>query len=241
MLPNLRVSCEVECYVDGKFELMNLLHIINRPDLIECDFIDMYRLLPDAILDHLTYISGIPGWGLDDNEASIMSDGDSSLNDFYTFEFITPITDYDTQIRILKMLFSFIDSATLKTNETCGLHVNVSYDGIESIPYEILLANVPEEKILEMFNRQDNKFCRSWQSKNLTVSQLYEQIDGATVEQTKEFSINFNKLEKGYIEFRMIGGVDYHRNDDVYTAIEMIVKGMECEFENCKSRVSSTR
>lgn len=49
------------------------------------------------------------------------------------------------------------------TNETCSLHINISYVNSElnkQINYWDLLQNCPQEEILKKYSRLNNKFCR---------------------------------------------------------------------------------
>lgn len=226
MLSNLQVSFEVECFVNNKFDLMNLLYRINRTDLIDADFIQMYQKLPNAILEHLENISGVSGWGLDENESS-MDAGVFEYDDFFSFEFITPITNVEDQVLLLSILFEFMKDASLQTNETCGLHMNVSYDGIEHIDKHKLTLVLDENELLDMFGRRKNQFCVPYSDKKFSKQELIDYVNNMTIEDEKSVSINFKKLERGYIEFRSMGGVDYHLNDGVYKAMNKIIVALE--------------
>jgi len=135
-------------------------------------------------------------------------------------ELITgPMPYVDSKIILLKVLSILKDYGN--TNEKCSLHINISFDedfkDIRNLnPLKIIL-NVDEDKIYDLFpNRKDNFYAIS--VKNMIPFKDFDFIGSAAdiiennieLPDTKYRGININKIRKGRLEFRYIGGNGYH-------------------------------
>jgi len=112
-----------------------------------------------------------------------------------------------------------------KTNERCSIHVNIAFDGKKLGPITNMskldigkfVLNFDENKVYEAFpNRKNSVYAKSIKfivplsgmtqpspEKNLWKNYMFVK--------EKYYGINFEKLQKGYIEFRYLGGADYEK------------------------------
>ena len=143
------------------------------------------------------------------------------------FELVTGPLGYHESLIVLKQILSFIRLYS-STNERCGLHLNLSFNGESKIdilhmsPLKFCL-NFDEEFIYTRFpDRRNNVYASS-------IKEIYKQNDFSFVTRgnfaqvlngknfqfpkTKYYGINFIKLLKNYLEFRYIGGVDYENKE----------------------------
>lgn len=136
-------------------------------------------------------------------------------------EFISPPMPINDLIRDLKQVVAWARRKGCYTNESTGLHMNVSIPGysLDRLDYVKLALFLGDEHVLSQFGRESNTYCKSAMSKirdrinpetrtevlnrmgsqlNLTASKLIHQ--GITDKYT---SIN---TKSNYIEFRSPGG-----------------------------------
>ena len=112
-----------------------------------------------------------------------------------------------------------------KTNERCSIHINIAFDGkklgpivnMSKLDVGKFVLNFDENKVYEAFpNRRDSVYAKSIKfivplsgmtqpspEKNLWKNYMFVK--------EKYYGINFEKLQKGYIEFRYLGGADYEK------------------------------
>jgi len=135
-------------------------------------------------------------------------------------ELITgPMPYVDSKIVLQKILKILKDYG--QTDEKCSLHINISFDDnnkkIENLNKLKLILNIDENKIYEYFpNRKDNFYAMS--VKNMIPFKDFDFIGSSVniiennieLPNTKYRGININKVREGRIEYRYIGGVDYH-------------------------------
>lgn len=137
-------------------------------------------------------------------------------------ELITgPMSYYDSRIILLKVL-NFMKKYT-NTDEKCSLHINISFDKektsntLEKISALKIILNIDEELIYKFFpERRDNFYAKS--VKNLIPFKDYDYASDAVnllsnnleLPDTKYYGINLKNFYNGRLEFRYIGGDDYH-------------------------------
>jgi len=137
-------------------------------------------------------------------------------------EIITgPMHYNDSKIILLKILKILQQYAN--TNERCSIHINISFDkeqtdkDIGNLNQLKILLNVDEDMIYEMFpTRKDNYYAMS--VKNVIPYKDFDYTGSAAniiennieLPDTKYYGININTINKGRLEFRYIGGEDYH-------------------------------
>lgn len=141
-------------------------------------------------------------------------------------ELVTGPMPYSDARNVLIKVFDWIRDNGY-TNERCSIHVNISIDG-GKIPTTFTIPNVniakfilsfDEDKIYSAFpKRKDSVYARSIKSirpnRVLFYSPKLEDFSRATLTlpaDEKYYGVNFLKAEKGYLEYRYLGGADYER------------------------------
>ena len=163
-------------------------------------------------------------------------------------EVISPAKQLSDGFESMVDFFEFINEGGLpnvKTSHKTGFHINMGIRNIESeLDYIKMLFLLDDEYVIKKFGRQHltattslykhlNQTVGSRDARS-TISKL-ENMLRADKQDINEFeyllgnllnrgkmSVNLNKLEKGYIEFRHAGGEDYfHQIDDI---IDTVIK-----------------
>jgi len=141
-------------------------------------------------------------------------------------ELITGPIPYQNCKTILLKCLKFIQ-LYCTTDEKCSLHINISFDKeksekvLDDVNKVKLLLNVDEDKIYKFFpNRKNNVYSKSVKKlipfKNYQYSQdaLNLIINNLELPDTKYYGINIANSYKGRMEYRYIGGVDYHKKSN---------------------------
>lgn len=170
---------------------------------------------------------------------------DSPLN-ARSRELITPVMPLKKGLKVLDRLLKYIDKVG-KTNYSCGLHVNLSFNNMEKNhvePWKLIL-NYDDRTVRTVFRRKNNVWCKSIrdnlirfikrQDASLDVDLIFEKIANYMESKyscDKLLSVNFSKLydeeDGGWIEFRAIGGHDYHKKRGIiFAEIGRMVDSME--------------
>ena len=141
-------------------------------------------------------------------------------------ELVTGPMAYSEARNILIKVFEWIQSNGY-TNERCSIHVNMSIDH-DKVPTTFTIPNLniakfilsfDEDKIFSSFpKRKDSVYARSIKSirpnRVLFYTPKLEDFSRATLTlpaDEKYYGVNFLKAEKGYLEYRYLGGADYER------------------------------
>jgi len=136
------------------------------------------------------------------------------------YELITGPMEYLESVIILSRVLEFIKIYGETTN-VCGFHVNMSLNGhpslnIRNINKIKMCLDIDENTIFEHFpTRKNNVYTSS--VKNIQIKSPYLtyssigniSLDGFQYPNNKYYGINFAKLDKNYLEFRYLGGIDY--------------------------------
>lgn len=113
------------------------------------------------------------------------------------------------------------------TSERCSIHANISIDGI-SLPTLSSIENMnvlkfilsfDESKVYSVFpNREESVYSRSIKEIRPNKSSLFMSKDCSVyntqtfrIPDEKYYGVNFLKREKGYLEYRYMGGADYEK------------------------------
>jgi hypothetical protein len=148
---------------------------------------------------------------------------DQSIQDSGGVEIISPPQPLSEALDNMKQMFKFINRHGNTTRNT-GLHINMSIKGINHLidtldPVKLVLF-LDEGYIYNFFDeRKMNRYAMSSKSmaigyQIITPESLYKLIDRKRLTnfvEEKYQGINFKNLGKNYIEFRYLGGVDYHK------------------------------
>ena len=134
-----------------------------------------------------------------------------------------PLPFVEAKIIMAKTLKWIRENGT--TNERCSIHINIAFDGkklgpivnMSKLDVGKFVLNFDENKVYEAFpNRRDSVYAKSIKfivplsgmtqsspEKNLWKNYMFVK--------EKYYGVNFEKLQKGYIEFRYLGGKDYEK------------------------------
>jgi hypothetical protein len=138
-------------------------------------------------------------------------------------ELITgPLPYINSKVILLKIL-KVLDKYA-RTDEKCSIHVNISFedtgDGkiLDKLNQLKLILQVDEDKIYNFFpERKNNIYAKS--VKNLIPFKGFDFSTNAIdilqtniqLPDTKYYGINFQTVGKGRLEWRYIGGINYHK------------------------------
>lgn len=145
-------------------------------------------------------------------------------------ELVTGPMKYRDARNVLIKVFEWISSNGY-TNERCSMHVNLSFnENLLSTKFTIPNISIPkfilsfdERKIYDAFpKRKDSVYARSinqiYPNQVLFYSPSLEDFSRATLTlpaDEKYYGVNFLKAEKGYLEYRYLGGNDYEKKPKV--------------------------
>ena len=139
-------------------------------------------------------------------------------------ELVTGPLDYSEARDVLIKVFEWIQSNGY-TTERCSIHANISIDP-NKIPtrVEIPMLNMVkfilsfnEEKVYSIFpKRRDSVYARSIKHIHPNAVLFYTQETDISrsvldIPDEKYYGVNFLKAEKGYLEYRYMGGEGYER------------------------------
>lgn len=145
-----------------------------------------------------------------------------------------PLKFLEAKLILIKVLSWIKDNGY--TTDKSGLHINISNNkncggfltDIKKLNKTKFLINFDEEEIYKYFpNRRYNKYALSIKNVLLpyVINNLITTGNDLYVPYMKYFGINFTKINKGYIEFRYIGGKNYHLYPDrILYCTEYILK-----------------
>lgn len=121
---------------------------------------------------------------------------ESDYADQFEHELVTKVFGLKIGLKKLNVILDWMKEINVTTNKSTGLHFNISYKNIGYLDKRKLVEIVNEPKILKIFDRINNEFVRPHDLK--TEFNLRD----------KARAISF--LRPHYVEFRMIGGKNYH-------------------------------
>tara|TARA_A100001037_G_C15153237_1_gene641151 strand:+ start:7489 stop:8799 length:1311 start_codon:yes stop_codon:yes gene_type:complete len=139
-------------------------------------------------------------------------------------ELVTAAIDYDSARLMIIRVLDWISTNGYTTKKS-SIHLNISFDpkktGINGLvskmdPLKFVLE-FGEREVYKMFpNRKDSVYAKSikWIMPRLDANYFDGQYINPHVfdfAKEKYYGVNFKKLQKGYLEFRYIGGEDYEK------------------------------
>jgi hypothetical protein len=148
---------------------------------------------------------------------------DISINHPTGMEIISPPMRLKDFLSVTPKIFKFIDE-TGYTSNNCGFHVNISLKEVPDLASAVdlfkLALFIDEGYIWKHFKtREESEYCKS------VHRVIHNQFDAGKIlselvtdKVTKKFpeshalALDTSKLEKNYIEFRYLGGENYHHN-----------------------------
>lgn len=146
---------------------------------------------------------------------------DEEDQDGHGVEIVSPPTPPAKALEQLAIVFDILDKYEIETNESTGIHVNISLENMEGFDPLKLVLFMGDEHILKKFDRAANTFTNSQirrvvDSISVTgrVPKSVDELIALGTEGLKEtgkyFSVNLQHLPK-YLEFRAAGGANYHK------------------------------
>ena len=199
----------------------------------EMDKEAFFEEVGDEILDSIDEIEDIKidqspsighsWWGVLEDESTPMAEGGVEL-----VSPPLPITEF---LKVVPKVLDFIDKDGHTSSKT-GLHVSISIQGIDlkkNLDSIKLLLFHDEELVYRHFkDREGNIHASSVKGKlknpEYKFDDLYKLIETGKLDKKirggKMYGINFDKLEKNYLEFRYMGAADY---EDKWDSIKTLV------------------
>ena len=158
-----------------------------------------------------------PGYYVVEPDGSLSGDepGDSGL------EFVSPPLTIDEMLSDLDKVVKWAKAAGAYTNDSTGLHINVSVPNQQDLDFVKLAMFLGDDYILEQFGREGNTYCKSALKKIRTqaasspdrVEEMMRQFQGG-LNQLASKILHTGSTEKyssinnrgGWVEFRGPGG-----------------------------------
>lgn len=151
----------------------------------------------------------------------------------------------ETKLIIAKVLKWIKENGS--TDKKCSIHINISFDkdkigptaNMMNLDIGKFVLNFDEDLVYKNFpNRKDSVYAKSIKYifplggmvKMSDASALWKNYK--TVSE-KYYGINFSKLAKNYLEFRYLGGEDYHlKYDTIVSMMEYFIVSLYDVLEN---------
>jgi len=190
------------------------------------------------------------------NDGSINTAGMSRDRYWLGHEIISPIMPMDKGLEVLESVFAWMAANNCHTNDSTGFHVGISFDTPEEItkldPVK-LSCLVDEKALLEDWGRQRNRYCKGTLAdirkkvidgikRDLIRGNIpkipMNSLDMAPVARglDKYHFINYGKMRLGYLEWRGMGGANYHlKFDKVRTSIQHYAEAMTIAADPTKT------
>lgn len=170
-------------------------------------------------------------WNIEEDTSIEPDEGDAG------FEIISAPLEYSDAMAEYSEVVDYLLSNNAYTNDSTGLHINVSLEGIsmDQLDYPKLIVMLGDKYVLKQFGRSMNgfavsttkqldQFLQAGQEKDSGkyiqfLSKMRSKVDKALADQFSG-EIQFDKytaigLKSGWIEFRMAGGTDYLKKTDL--------------------------
>ena len=162
----------------------------------------------------------------------LVPDGSIEVNkqpNRFGIELVSPPLPLPENLHNLQRVFEWMQEQGHETNSSTGLHVNVSVQNlpIQQVDKLKLLLLLDEQHVQTLFDRLMNSYAHSHveilkqaiaqaRMKKQPWTQIRDldkikHILNASIDLEKYRTVNFSKLSKGYLEFRIMGNQDYHK------------------------------
>ena len=171
--------------------------------------------------------------GMDKTGDEYVIEPDSSISP-QGMEIVSPVfNDVEELFEELDTIFEAIkDDDSIITNGSTGLHINIGGFDASKLDYLKLLLFLGEGKIAKDFDREHNsmtsqmipKIAQYFKRNDITLDMIKSKENLSKIlsniqdyiknRMLKYYSVNFEKLPLGYIEFRSIGGDGYEYSFD---------------------------
>lgn len=157
------------------------------------------------------------------------------------YELVTGPTTLKEAKEIITKVLDWIDQYGY-TTERCSIHANISFDynkieplhRIENLDVLKFILSFDEGEVYKKFPvREKSVYARSINQIIPNSFFFYNSVPSdwsigsmVNLPEQKYFGINFTKKEKGYIEFRYMGGADYEKKPQrIFDTIDHFISG----------------
>lgn len=204
----------------------------NKHEPLSAGYYSSFKNTADEIAHHLSILmntqfrvnaQGYRTWNITHDTSIKDKHGksDEENQEGVGVEIVSPPQKPSKALADLEKLLSILDERGIETNESTGIHVNISLDEMQDFDALKLVLFMGDKHVLKKFDRLSNSF---------TNSQLQVVLDGiaavgyvpksasdlirigreALIGTGKYFSVNLNHMPH-YLEFRAAGGENYHK------------------------------
>lgn len=147
----------------------------------------------------------------------------------FGIELVSPPLPLAANLDNLHKVFSWMQAQGHETNSSTGLHINLSVPelSVSNLDKLKLLLLLDERQVQQLFDRLMNSYTQShveilkqavatahMTQKPWTQIRDFPRIKqalNAQIDLDKYRTVNFSKLQQGYLEFRIMGNQDYHK------------------------------
>lgn len=223
-----RIGIEVEfiypAFSDG--------HRKNGPHLEEAPVEDLKKIAHD-MMPYLGEMATIPEMGKTDAPQCdgwrIMPEPDLDLDQYKGVgggaEIVTPPLPVGEAMDALQAIAAYLRDSGATLDRKCGVHVNISMPGIETLNPLTLLMATPDREWTSRYGRRGSNSLRPASDALITYLGMYPDLLRGSDEEMvrdllanipagKKYATNVQKLLEGYgyLEFRHPGGASWIRN-----------------------------
>ena len=169
-------------------------------------------------------------------------------------EIVTPVWTLKNGLKAIDKLFTLMELMNAQTNASCGLHINLGFSQkseTKKIDEAKLVLLVDEQKWLKTFKRTRNEFVEPMKKglrlkKNDSQDKVFTKLKNKIILKDKYDSINMSRLNikkgTGWIEFRIVGGKNYHKRlREVKTVILHFAESLQASTNTVDKKNKLTR
>ena len=169
-------------------------------------------------------------------------------------EIVTPVWTLKNGMKAIDKLFTLMELMNAHTNASCGLHINLGFSRkseTKKIDEAKLVLLVDEQKWMKVFKRTRNECVVPMKKglrlkKNDSQDRVFTKLKNKIVDKDKFDSINMSRLNikkgTGWIEFRIVGGKNYHKRlREVKTVILHFAESLQASTNTVDKKNKLTR
>lgn len=182
---------------------------------------------PDVSIKEKANIKKLDSWYIEP-DGSIEGDG-------FGVELVSPPLPLNKALVYLKDVATWMQDNDFETNESTGLHINISIPDLkEKLDPLKLILFMGEKHVLAQFGRQANVYAQEH------IRQIIKSIEksGFIPNSEKEIrnyswsilslgkynTVNLSKIRAGYLEFRAVGGEGYNSKEKINKVEESVLR-----------------
>ena len=169
-------------------------------------------------------------------------------------EIVTPVWTLKNGLKAIDKLFTLMELMNAHTNASCGLHINLGFSRkseTKKIDEAKLVLLVDEQKWMKVFKRTRNECVVPMKKglrlkKNDSQDRVFTKLKNKIEYKDKFDSINMSRLNikkgTGWIEFRIVGGKNYHKRlREIKTVILHFAESLQASTNTVDKKNKLTR